>query len=124
MSFKNTNEDHGANRARIVTVELNGEDWTFEEGGFHAVSPEFPLLCYGIASNSAFPQPNLKYAVDQQHVLWVGADDGILYAEDDIYLLGILFEYNPVSWARACHALGDDIVQAIVDACEWNYEEA
>ena len=121
MSFENTESPRNANnRARIVTAKIDGENWSFEEGGYYADEPIFPLLCYGVASNPAFPRPNLRYAVDQQHTLWVGAaDDGVLYAEDDIYLLGVLYEYNPVSWARVCQALGDDIVQAIIDAVNY-----
>ncbi len=125
MSFENTEKESlDNNRTRIVTVNINGENWSFEEGGYYAEAPVFPLLCHGIATNPSFPRPSIRYAVDQQQTLWVGGENEILYAEDDIYLLGIIYEYNPISWARACHALGDDTVQAIIDACEWGYEEA
>jgi hypothetical protein len=124
MSFHYEDADPRSMRTSIISVDIDGQCWSFEQGGEVADSPQFPLRCYGVAVNNSYPEPRLRYAVDSAGHIWAGSEsDGILLCEDDAYLLGLLFTYNPLSWATVCVALGGEAVQTIIDSCDWSLHD-
>lgn len=124
MSFHNEDADPRSWRSPIISINIDGQYWSFEQGGDIAAFPQLPLRCYGVAVNNGYPEPRLRYAVDGAGHLWVGSElEGVLLCEDDAYLLGLLFAYNPLSWAKACEALGQEVVQTIISSCDWSLHD-
>jgi hypothetical protein len=119
MIFRHEDADPLLMRTSIISVNIDGQCWSFEQWGGIADVPHFPLRCHGVAVNNNYPEPRLRYAVDGSGHIWVGSDlEGVLWREDDAYILGLLFAYNPISWAKACESIGREAVQAIIDSCD------